>query len=37
LQEVATVIGAPVCTVASRIYRGLQTLRALLEGAKHEN
>jgi RNA polymerase sigma-70 factor, ECF subfamily len=37
LQEVATVVGAPVSTVASRIYRGLQTLRALLDGAKHEN
>jgi RNA polymerase sigma-70 factor (ECF subfamily) len=37
LQEVATVVGAPVSTVASRIYRGLQTLRALLEGGKHEN
>jgi RNA polymerase sigma-70 factor (ECF subfamily) len=37
LQEIATVVGAPVSTVASRIYRGLQTLRALLDGAKHEN
>jgi RNA polymerase sigma-70 factor (ECF subfamily) len=37
LQEVATVVGAPVSTVASRIYRGLQTLRTLLDGAKHEN
>jgi RNA polymerase sigma-70 factor (ECF subfamily) len=37
LQEVATVVGAPVSTVASRIYRGLQTLRSLLDGAKHEN
>jgi RNA polymerase sigma-70 factor, ECF subfamily len=35
LQEVATVIGAPVSTVASRIYRGLQTLREQLEGGKH--
>ena len=26
LQEVATVVGAPVSTVASRIYRGLQTI-----------
>ncbi len=32
LQEVANVVGAPVSTVASRIYRGLQTLRAELEG-----
>jgi RNA polymerase sigma-70 factor (ECF subfamily) len=37
LQEVATVVGAPVSTVASRIYRGLQTLRTLLDGAKHDN
>jgi RNA polymerase sigma-70 factor, ECF subfamily len=37
LQEIATVVGAPVSTVASRIYRGLQTLRTLLDGAKHEN
>jgi RNA polymerase sigma-70 factor (ECF subfamily) len=37
LQEIATVVGAPVTTVASRIYRGLQTLRALLDGGKHEN
>jgi RNA polymerase sigma-70 factor, ECF subfamily len=37
LQEVATVVGAPVSTVASRIYRGLQALRTLLDGAKHEN
>ena len=37
LQEVAAVVGAPVSTVASRIYRGLQTLRALLDGANHEN
>jgi RNA polymerase sigma-70 factor (ECF subfamily) len=37
LQEIATVVGAPVSTVASRIYRGLQTLRVLLDGGKHEN
>jgi RNA polymerase sigma-70 factor, ECF subfamily len=37
LQEIATVVGAPISTVASRIYRGLQTLRFLLDGAKHEN
>jgi RNA polymerase sigma-70 factor, ECF subfamily len=35
LQEVAAVIGAPVSTVASRIYRGLRTLREQLEGGKH--
>jgi RNA polymerase sigma-70 factor, ECF subfamily len=37
LQEVATVVGVPVSTVASRIYRGLRTLRAQLDGGKHEN
>jgi RNA polymerase sigma-70 factor (ECF subfamily) len=37
LQEIATVVGAPVSTVASRIYRGLATLRAQLEGGKHES
>jgi RNA polymerase sigma-70 factor, ECF subfamily len=35
LQEVAGVVGAPVSTVASRIYRGLRTLREQLEGGKH--
>jgi RNA polymerase sigma-70 factor, ECF subfamily len=35
LQEVAAVIDAPVSTVASRIYRGLRTLREQLEGGKH--
>ena len=35
LQEVAAVVGAPVSTVASRIYRGLRTLRERLEGGKH--
>ena len=37
LQEVATVVGVPVSTVASRIYRGLRTLRAQLDGGKYEN
>jgi RNA polymerase sigma-70 factor, ECF subfamily len=37
LQEVATVVGVPVSTVASRIYRGLRTLRAQLDGGNHEN
>jgi RNA polymerase sigma-70 factor (ECF subfamily) len=37
LQEIATVVGAPVSTVASRIYRGLATLRAQLVGGKHES
>jgi RNA polymerase sigma-70 factor, ECF subfamily len=35
LQEMAGVIGAPVSTIASRIYRGLATLRAQLEGGPH--
>ena len=34
LLEVAGVVGAPVSTVASRIYRGLQALRTELEGGK---
>ncbi len=37
LQEVAAVVGVPVSTVASRIYRGLRTLRAQLDGGNHEN
>jgi RNA polymerase sigma-70 factor (ECF subfamily) len=37
LQEIATVVGAPVSTVASRIYRGLATLRAQLDGGRHES
>ena len=37
LQEIATVVGASVSTVASRIYRGLATLRAQLEGGKNAN
>jgi RNA polymerase sigma-70 factor (ECF subfamily) len=32
LQEMAEVIGAPVSTVSSRIYRGLAALRAQMEG-----
>jgi RNA polymerase sigma-70 factor, ECF subfamily len=32
LQEISGVVGAPVATVASRIYRGLRTLRSQLEG-----
>jgi RNA polymerase sigma-70 factor, ECF subfamily len=35
LQEMAVVIGAPVSTIASRIYRGLASLRAQLEGGPH--
>jgi RNA polymerase sigma-70 factor, ECF subfamily len=37
LQEMATVIGVPLTTVSSRIYRGLAALRAQLEGAHHAN
>jgi RNA polymerase sigma-70 factor (ECF subfamily) len=36
LQEISGVVGAPVATVASRIYRGLRTLRSRLEGGSHE-
>ncbi len=36
LQEISAVVGAPVATVASRIYRGLATLRSQLEGANHD-
>ena len=36
LQEISGVVGAPVATVASRIYRGLRTLRSQLDGGKHE-
>jgi RNA polymerase sigma-70 factor (ECF subfamily) len=32
LQEISSVVGAPVSTVASRIYRGLATLRPQFEG-----
>jgi len=34
LEEVSTVVGAPVSTVASRIYRGLSALRSQLNGGK---
>jgi RNA polymerase sigma-70 factor (ECF subfamily) len=37
LQEIATVVGVPLTTVSSRIYRGLAALRAQLEGAGHAN
>ncbi len=36
LQEISGVVGAPVATVASRIYRGLRTLRSRLEEGTHE-
>jgi RNA polymerase sigma-70 factor, ECF subfamily len=32
LQEISAIVGAPVSTVASRIYRGLETLRGQFEG-----
>ena len=35
LQEMAAIIGVPVSTVSSRIYRGLAALRAQLDGAEH--
>jgi RNA polymerase sigma-70 factor (ECF subfamily) len=37
LQEIAAVVGAPVSTVASRIYKGLATLRPQFEGEEHEH
>ena len=37
LQEMAAVMGAPVTTVASRIYRALATLREQFDGENHEN
>ena len=36
LQEISGVVGAPVATVASRIYRGLRALRSRFEGGSHE-
>jgi RNA polymerase sigma-70 factor, ECF subfamily len=35
LQEMASVIGVPLTTVSSRIYRGLATLRTHMEGEEH--
>jgi RNA polymerase sigma-70 factor, ECF subfamily len=32
LQEISAIVGAPISTVASRIYRGLATLRPQFEG-----
>src|ERR1700761_379423 len=37
LQEISAIVGAPVSTVASRIYRGLATLRPQFEGDKHDS
>jgi RNA polymerase sigma-70 factor, ECF subfamily len=36
LHEISAVVGAPVSTIASRIYRGLATMRSQLEGESHE-
>ena len=36
LQEIAVVVGAPVTTVASRIYRALATLRKQLDGGIYD-
>jgi RNA polymerase sigma-70 factor, ECF subfamily len=35
LQEISTVMDVPLTTVSSRIYRGLATLRAQMEGEEH--
>jgi RNA polymerase sigma-70 factor, ECF subfamily len=35
LQEISAVMGVPLTTVSSRIYRGLATLRAQMEGEEH--
>jgi RNA polymerase sigma-70 factor (ECF subfamily) len=35
LQEISSLVGAPVSTVASRVYRALATLRAHLEKGNH--
>ena len=35
LQEMSTVMGVPLTTVSSRIYRGLATLREHMEGDEH--
>jgi RNA polymerase sigma-70 factor (ECF subfamily) len=36
LEEIATVIGLPLGTVKSRLYRGLNALLARLKGTRHE-
>ena len=33
LEEIAAVVGAPLSTVKSRLYRGLEALHPMLEGA----
>jgi RNA polymerase sigma-70 factor, ECF subfamily len=35
LQEISAIVGAPVTTVSSRIYRGLARLRSQFEGGSH--
>ena len=35
MQEIASITGAPLSTVSSRIYRGLAALRVYLEGGGH--
>jgi RNA polymerase sigma-70 factor, ECF subfamily len=37
LQEISVIVGAPVSTIASRIYRGLATLRPQFEEKQHEH
>lgn len=37
LTEIAAMVGAPLTTISSRIYRGLETLRKQLEGAGYAN
>jgi RNA polymerase sigma-70 factor (ECF subfamily) len=37
LQEISRVVGAPVSTVSSRIYRGLAALRQQMDGGAHAN
>lgn len=37
LEEISAIVGAPVSTVASRIYRGLAALRPNFEGETHES
>jgi RNA polymerase sigma-70 factor (ECF subfamily) len=35
LEEISGVMGAPISTISSRIYRGLAALRAQMEGTSH--
>jgi RNA polymerase sigma-70 factor (ECF subfamily) len=37
LEEMATIIKAPLSTVKSRLYRGLETLRQHIEGRRYES